>query len=195
MWTNFFNRVAYVVGYDVVSAYEIENNVLRAGMSKPTSYVSKMGVNLGSINTHVFPHLELKHGDFRFNFCINTGTKSMPAVIPIYRAAELDSQLDRATTMMLRSHVEVDPLRRSVVLPRVCNVYLSDFSPRNTANPSPKDCLRVIVYYLAEPQRSSLMRMLTDEGKGHITVRFHKMIYRGSGLALMTPSGEDEDGE
>jgi len=206
-WMNFFTRVSYVIGYDIVSSNELEHNVLRAGMSRPQNIASKMGNNLGitsgggnsgsstgSSSANVFPGLALKRGDFRFNFCINSGSMSMPAVVPIYTADNLDTQLDQATTLMLRSHVMVDASKRSVMLPRVCNLYLSDFSPKNTTA-NAKDCLRVIVYYLAEPQKSELMRMLTEEGKGHITVRFHKMTYRGSGFSLMrdTPSGEAQD--
>ena len=41
-----------------------------------------------------FPGLALTQKDFRFNFCINNGSKSMPSMIPIYRPDNLDEFLD-----------------------------------------------------------------------------------------------------
>ena len=189
-WSKFFNTVAYLIGFDLVSAFELEHNVLRAAMTRPSFFqIFQKDMKLP---TSVYPDLALAQGDFRFNFCINSGVLTMPAVIPMYKPHLLDSQLDRATAMMLRERVVVDAGRRTVQLPRCCSVYMADFSPSrsSTTAPSPKDCLRVIVYYLPEPKRSSLMEMLRDEGS--VSVRFAKISYRSTNLSYIDLDGDDE---
>ena len=175
-WTFFFNSVSYVVGFDIISAEELEYNVLRAAMSRPSRYnISNL------VPTTEYPDFSLPFGDFRFNFCINSGSRSMPAVVPIYRADFLDEQLDRATKLMLASSVVVEKQRRSVTLPKICSWFLADFSSQNRSSIQSADCLRVIVHYLQGDHKRMLLTMLTDGG--HIAVRFGKFIYRCSSFS------------
>ena len=89
-WQPFFNDVAYLISFDVVSISEVEHNILRAAMSRPP-LLSQTTARIPRSN---FPGLALTHRDFRFNFCINHGSISMPRQICIFRTDTLDKQLD-----------------------------------------------------------------------------------------------------
>jgi len=172
-WSHFFSSMSYIMSFDLLSAYELEHNVLRAALCRPSphTYLAQ------------FPGLALYQRDFRLNFCINNGSKSMPAVVPLYKANALDDQLDEATHRMLASSVKVDLNRRAVQLPLVCSWYLSDFASRHDSSALPADCLRVVVHYLTGDNKAALMQMLTDGG--NISVRFDKFIYRCSSFGMM----------
>ena len=61
-------------------------------MSAPSPMLSKLAVP----HSH-YPGLALTQKDFRLNFCINCGTQSSPAVVPIYRVQTLDAQMDEVS--------------------------------------------------------------------------------------------------
>lgn len=44
-------------------------------------------------NTH-FPDLALTYRDFRLNFCLNNGSRSIQTPVPVYKPHLLDKQLD-----------------------------------------------------------------------------------------------------
>ena len=89
-WQPFFNGVAYLVSFDVISIAELEHNILRSAMSRPPL----LNQTTARIPRSHFPGLALTHRDFRFNFCINHGSISMPRQIRIFRTETLDDQLD-----------------------------------------------------------------------------------------------------
>jgi len=93
-WQPFFNEVAYLVSFDVVSIAELEHNILRAAMSRPPL----LNQTTARIPRSHFPGLALTQRDFRFNFCINHGSISMPRQIRIFRTETLDDQLDEVRT-------------------------------------------------------------------------------------------------
>jgi hypothetical protein len=58
-------------------------------LSRPTPLLSK----IRAPNSQ-FPSLALQHRDFRLNFCINNGSRSMPDSVPIYKGETLNRQMD-----------------------------------------------------------------------------------------------------
>ncbi len=66
--------------------------MVRAAMSRPSS------LSIIPVPQTQFPGMAIAHRDFRLNFCINNGSKSMPNVVPVFRAALLDRQLDDVST-------------------------------------------------------------------------------------------------
>ena len=103
----------------------------------------------------------LTQGDFRLNFCINNGSRSLPKYVPIYKPESLDRQLDEMTCMTLAETVEIDTNRKTVILPKVCSWFLNDFVPRKQLfnGPStPADCLRVATNYLRGEDKYAVCR-------------------------------------
>lgn len=69
-------------------------------MSRPSPLLSKM-----STPTSQFPGVALTQPDFRLNFCINSGSRSMPKFVPIYKAITLDRQLDQVIINYIIIHI------------------------------------------------------------------------------------------
>lgn len=57
-------------------------------MARPSS------LSIIPIPQHQFPGLAVTQRDFRMDFCINNGSKSMPSMVPIYSPDNLDELLD-----------------------------------------------------------------------------------------------------
>ena len=57
-------------------------------MARPSS------LSIIPVPQHQFPGLAVTQRDFRLNFCINNGSKSMPSMVPIYSPDYLDELLD-----------------------------------------------------------------------------------------------------
>lgn len=87
-WNSFFSNIAYLIGYEIISVDELGHNILRASMARPSA------LSIVSVPQMPFPGIALTKLDFRFNFCINSGSRSMPDAVPIYNAKDLDDQLD-----------------------------------------------------------------------------------------------------
>ena len=64
---------------------------IRAAMARPSS------LSIIPVPHHQFPGLAVTQKDFRLNFCVNTGSKSMPSVVPIYSPQCLDELLDEVS--------------------------------------------------------------------------------------------------
>lgn len=88
-WSNFFNSITYLVGYDIISIIELEHNILRKSMTKPLDVMSKL-----SIPQSQYPEFAIQSRDFRLNFCMINGSESMYKMIPIYHSSTMDAQLD-----------------------------------------------------------------------------------------------------
>jgi hypothetical protein len=126
-WNSFFDTVSYFFSFDFISSAELEHNVLRACMSRPL---------LGATNTMTVPHsffpdLALQSGDFRLNFAINNGSKTMMPGTVVFNAEDLDSQLDATAAQFILSTVEFDHAKRVVLLPRIFSWYAQDFKQSN----------------------------------------------------------------
>lgn len=117
-------------------------------------------------------------GDFRLNFCINNGSRSMPKYIPIYRSDYLDRQLDEATMNMLADTVEIDVARKTIWLPTVCKWFLADFTVKKIKTATAiSDTLRVLIHYLKSEDKIKLLKVLSDESINPI-VKFKPFNYR-----------------
>ncbi len=57
-------------------------------MSRPSS------LSIIPVPQTQFPGMAITHRDFRLNFCVNNGSKSMPSMVPVYKTHLLDQQLD-----------------------------------------------------------------------------------------------------
>ena len=115
-WQPFFNDVAYLVSFDVLSMAELEHNVLKATMTKPPRLALGLGRNSSAPKSQ-FPGFALKNRDFRLIFCLCNGSISTPGKICIYMPDTLDAQLDAMTSVMLCETLNIDEFKRVVTLP------------------------------------------------------------------------------
>ena len=178
MWQTFFNNFSYILAHDVVSIAELEHNILRAGMSR-RDLLTNIYNKFAPPNSQ-FPQLALSHGDFRLNFCINSGSRSLSKMVPIYKAELLDRQLDEMTKITLAQEVTIDTRTKTIYLPEVCKWFLSDFTlkkaPTSTAY---NDLLRVITPYLSSNDRK-LLNIIKETAVGtHApTFKFKNFNYK-----------------
>ena len=57
------------------------------------------------------------------NVCAkNTAIKSKPAIVPILKAEELEEQLTFASQSFVREHLTLDTDKKTVTLPKICEV-------------------------------------------------------------------------
>lgn len=80
-------------------------------MARPSS------LSIIPVPQHQFPGLAITQKDFRLNFCINNGSKSMPSMVPIYSPDYLDELLDEVNLYMLRFFV---PFLSVALVLRLC---------------------------------------------------------------------------
>lgn len=184
-WNAFFNNVTYLFSYEIVSISDVEHNLLRAAMARPSS------LSIIPIPLHHFPDLAVTSRDFRLNYCINSGSRSMPNCVPVYKPETLDEQLDQMVRMVVSQVVEVDAHKRVVVLPKV---PLHDFAPPHSSV-SPQDCLRAIACYLAKDDQSTLLRLLSDHADSFPSIRFKNPSLKCQTLHLLSSGSELETQE
>jgi hypothetical protein len=186
-WRLFFHEVAYLVSFDVMSMAELEHNIIKRTMTKPPRLV--LGVsNRGSVPKSSYPGFALTNRDFRFNFCVNNGSLSMPGAIFVYKAETLDEQLDEMTSLVVQEALAVDESRRVVTLPTVCSWYALDFVPRGRTA-SHMDTLRVLAPYAKPDDKQKLTGLLLSGSAP--TVKFRTFAYKSRILTLASKSGSD----
>jgi hypothetical protein len=78
------------------------------------------------------------------------------------------------TQYLLLETVEIDSYHRAILLPKVCSLFLSDFSSRNFS--IPLDSLRVISHYLRGEDKQIITRLLSDGVSP--SVKFKNYNYR-----------------
>jgi len=183
-WNAFFNNICYLFSYEIISISDIEHNILRASMCRPSS------LSIIPVPNNRFPGLSITQRDFRLNFCINNGSKSMPSMIPIYKPENLDEYLDEMTKLMLLKNTEIDQQKKTIVLPKA---FLHDFingSNHNinvtTTTSQSKECLRVLLSYLSKEDRDYILRILNDNI--YLTIKFKNHNLRCRKLCLYNPS-------
>ena len=154
-WLSLYHIVAYQTVDDIFSLAELEHCILRAAMHAPSGLHPKFSVPRSSFAC------ALSRRDWRLSFVLNSGSLSVPSVVPVYVPAELNKQLDLASTFFLSNVIQVQMLSNRagviVVLPKVMQWYQRDFG-RGTAF----DCVRAAAMYLSE-QKCKLLELFVFE--------------------------------
>lgn len=122
-WISYFNNIAYQVGDEIFSFSELEHCIIRAEMSYPAQFLSRFVIPKSNFR------IALKKQDFRINFALNCGSLSNPSRILIYRADNLNEQLDEAARLYLSAVACRTTSSRDLelTLPRVCQWFATDF--------------------------------------------------------------------
>jgi len=123
MHLRLFSKVAYDVGGHRYSLNLIEHGVLRRNRRAPFHLRRALRASdprLASAPSRLDP---------RIHFALNCGARSCPP-IRTYDPAQLEAQLEMATSAYLEMEAQVDRERCQVTLPRLLRLYSADFGPR-----------------------------------------------------------------
>lgn len=158
-WISYFNNIAYQCSDDIFSLAELEHNIIRAKMSYPSNFLSRFVLPKSQY------HFALARPDFRLNFVLNSGSLSMPSsVVPVYRAASLNEQLNSITKDFVGYTVYVRHKGKNdvqVSLPRLCQWFAEDFGP----NASASDVIVAVNPYLSNEKREDLSLIWNSKKK------------------------------
>jgi hypothetical protein len=124
--THFMRTSCYEIGGDVFSLAELQCCVIRGKMSKPVApkppYVEPPK------KSNAYRHYALGYTDSRVHFLLNTGDTACPASVPVLSPRFVDQQLKECcAAFMDNNQLVVDTRRRTIILPKVCEVCKHDF--------------------------------------------------------------------
>jgi len=159
----FMRTNCYEIGGDVFSLAELQMRVIRGNMSKAIHPRSPFVQAPKKSRAHLA--YALGEADPRINFALNTGDMTKPSHVPILTPDDLDEQLSACSTAFLREQVSVDLARKTVTLPKVCEVYRNDFGDGDA-----NCCVHYCLQYLDENTQAQLLEWLK---LGSPYIRYH----------------------
>eukprot|EP00965_Chrysotila_dentata_P014444 478765-Pleurochrysis_carterae.AAC.2 len=118
-------------GEDVFSMAELEHCVLRAPMSRPRSFVTKLVLPKAT-----YP-CALSVADCRLNFAISCGSASGSQSVPIYTPSQIEEQLDATAKLFLSDSVKVSALAAGPAL-RACFPISYTMTEKHSVSLRPK---------------------------------------------------------
>jgi hypothetical protein len=114
----------------------------------------------------VYRHYALDYADARVHFVLNTGDVACPQSVPVLRPQTVDEQLNAACAVFFANkQLVVDSKRRTVTLPKVCEVFRYDFGPGDSLS-----TLKFCVGGMDEDTAIITRMLLVDEH--NLTVKF-----------------------
>jgi hypothetical protein len=152
---HFMRTTCYEIGGDVFSLAEIHSCIIRGKMSKPVH--PKPPYIEAPKKSSSYRFYALDYTDPRVNFILNTGDTACLATVPVLRPSEVEKQLNAAAAHFLKKELYIDVARRTVVLPKVCEIYRTDFGDSSIS------CLRFCLGGLDEGLASGIRVMMMDE--------------------------------
>ena len=155
----------YEIGGDVFSLAELNCCVIRGGLSRPISPKNPYVDVPKKSNAYRFYALD--RVDTRINFVLNTGDFSCPQTIPVLTPDRLQSQLDAAAALFVRSQLTVDVSKRVITIPKICDVYRHDFG-----NGDHTVAIMFCVTFLNGNDREDVMRLLQNESQGPLYMKY-----------------------
>jgi Protein of unknown function, DUF547 len=155
--THFMRTSCYEIGGDVFSLAELQCCVIRGKMSKPVA--PKPPYIEPPKKSNAYRYYALGFTDCRVHFVLNTGDTACPASIAVLSPETVDQQLNEScTAFMDNNQLVVDTRRRTVTLPKVCEVYRHDFGRGDSLS-----ILKFCVGGMDEDTSNFVRMLLTDE--------------------------------
>jgi hypothetical protein len=152
---HFFRTSCYEIGGDVFSLVELYHCVLRGNLSRPVS--SKNPYLEYPRKSASYSCYTLNHLEPRITFLLNTGDTSCPDAVPVLRPSTLDAQLQQAAKSFLQRNLLIDSTRRTILLPKVCDIYRNDFGDGDVAS-----TLSYCVDFLPAADQSKVFSLAED---------------------------------
>lgn len=94
---------------------------------------------------------------------------SYPCRVPIYKHHIVDEQMDIASSSFLVDQVKIDKRKRTVFLPKVCDVYALDFGMGDGLV-----CVSACLTYLDEEKKASISALLEN---GHPSIKYNPCVH------------------
>lgn len=116
----FFRAAAYQIGGLRCSLDDIEHGILRANRGHPFIPGPQFAADDPRLRWIIDPP------DPRIHFALNCASLSCPP-IGVYRAEQIDQQLDLALRAFVAADVAIDPVRNEIHLSRIFDWYREDF--------------------------------------------------------------------
>ncbi|KAK3264854.1 hypothetical protein CYMTET_26428 [Cymbomonas tetramitiformis] len=169
-FVRFFTTMSYECAGELFSLAELEHNILRASMRPPNGVLTKFLI------PHSAYDCGLRLPDHRLNFVLNCGSEAGPSGVPIYAASSigidsLDAQLDAASTCYLQQLVKVSLAKRTVSVPKMCQLYTADFGGGTEV-----DMVQCMVAYLKGQKQADLKELLLTPNK--LNIRYLPYAYQ-----------------
>ena len=166
---HFMRTTCYEIGGDVFSLAELQCCVIRGRTSRPSPakppYIDCRGGKSGA-----FRYYSLGFTSPRVNFLVNSGDVSCPRTVMILHPDALDEQLTKAAQDFVNRNVTIDESKRIIYIPKVCEVYRSDFIPDSVERVgAPIACLRYCMGYMHDDLAAKVQDMWT---RGDVTVKY-----------------------
>lgn len=153
---HFMRCSCYEIGGDIFSLAELDCCVIRGKMSRGSNmkapFIEAPKASGG------YRLYALGFVDARVNFVLNNGNLTNPPSVPVLTPEHLEDQLAAASAHYLQRQIILDAPRRTIFLPKICDVYRKDFGPGE-----PFDCVQFCVQYLDEDTQTVVIDMFNDD--------------------------------
>jgi hypothetical protein len=124
--TRFMRTSCYEIGGDIFSLAELQCCIIRGKMSKAVA--PKPPYIEAPKKSNAYRYYALGFTDARVHFLLNTGDTACLASVPVMTPRFVEEQLNAScAAFMDNNQLVVDTRRRTVTLPKVCEVYKNDF--------------------------------------------------------------------
>lgn len=158
----------YEIGSDVFSLAELECCVIRGNSSQ--AYHPRPPFVGAPKNSRAHFCYALESFDPRINFILNTGNMANAASVPILKVDRLNEQLNSLSRSYMFRRLSVDTIKRSVTLPKVCDIFRQDFGEAHV-------CLHYCLQFLSDDVQSMIIGMM-ENGQGPITIKYEQACDR-----------------
>lgn len=181
-WMTYFGQIAYHVGDELVSLAGLEHCVLRAGMSRPNVFLSKLALPSSSYSWGG-ACCALAVREPRLNFALNCGSLSNPPSVPVYRPEALDAMLDAVASQYLSERVHLlGGGDRAISLPMPFQWFAKDFGAAGRERATPAECARYAARYIEDAGTRERLLAAAESGA---PVRFRPFNFRCRPLGLL----------
>mmetsp|Transcript_23947 Transcript_23947/g.44519 ORF Transcript_23947/g.44519 Transcript_23947/m.44519 type:complete len:594 (+) Transcript_23947:57-1838(+) len=162
---HFMKTSCYEIGGDVFSLAELQCCVIRGKMSKPTAPKPPYIEAPKKSNAHRYYALD--YTDARVHFVLNTGDIACPVSVPVLTPRLVEQQLNNACAVFLANkQLVIDTRRRTVTLPKVCEVFKHDFGAGDSLS-----ILKFCIGGMDEETANTVRMLLMDEST--LIIKFH----------------------
>lgn len=96
----------------------------------------------------------------------NNGDMAYPSAVPVLQHQLMDDQIDAAASCFLTDQVKIDKRKKTVFLPKVCDIYRNDFGLGDGLV-----CLSQCLSYLDESDQEAIGELLEE---GVVQVKFQR---------------------
>jgi hypothetical protein len=183
--THVMRTSCYEIGGDVFSLAELQCCVIRGRLSKAVApkppYVEPPK------KSNAYRYYALAYTDCSVHFLLNTGDTACPAAVPVLSPRLVDQQLkESCAAFMDNNQLVVDTRRRTITLPKVCEVYKHDFGVGDSLS-----ILKKCVGGMDEDTSTFVRLLLMDEK--NLIIKFQRTPeHYHSSLRLRTTNDREE---